>query len=98
MAFYLLESFYERKIKVYLWFVSKESFKLAWFCQLLLDLATEIEILQVVHSSPVRVPSPHLLCASEVVVDARGLESQRPLHHQPCVPLPVREIILEETN
>ena len=30
----------------------------------------------------------YLLCASQVVVDARRLESQRPLHHQPGVPFP----------
>ena len=30
----------------------------------------------------------YLLCASQVVVDARRLESQRPLHHQPSVPFP----------
>ena len=76
---------------LYLWLVSKESFKLAWFCQLLLDLITDI----IKCSSPgflVTIKDhhhPHLLGASQVVVDAGRLKSQRPLHHQSRVPLPL---------
>ena len=36
----------------------------------------------------------HLLGAGEVVVDAWRLQSQRPLHHQTCVPLPLGESIV----
>merc|ERR1719432_18073 len=55
-----------------LWFVSKELFKLARFCQLLLDL----------------------LGPGKVIVDARRLESQRPLHHQTRIPLPLSGILV----